>query len=241
MTFPAMSRAWHWTRPAGTCPATGAGRGRTWLSSSAERCRPSGDALDPGDGALEGGLVEQVRRRVRELVRRPVELVRPIGGIDRVPQWDLVGHDEDPLLRPLEHPAVSLGVATRRVVERLAAGKLVAPYVLPLPRAVVAERLPLQLADLDVVEQRLLEERNVAALERDLRRLDRSREARVHAQVERQVGQLLPQEPRLVAPLLSQRDRHRGIPVHALLEVERRLPVPRDHEQPHVAEPTASL
>ena len=98
-----------------------------------------------------------------------------------------------------------------------------------LPGAVLVERLTLEIADLDVVEERLLLERDVASGKCDRRRFPGAPESRVHAELDRDVRQLLTQQARLVAALLREHDRDRRIPVDPILEIERRLAVAGDH------------
>src|SRR4051794_11813980 len=91
------------------------------------------DVVDPSCGALECGLVEEERRRIRDGVRGPVEVVRAAGGIQRVADRNLVADDEHVLLRPVEERAEPARISPRRVVEALAAGKGIAANVLALP------------------------------------------------------------------------------------------------------------
>ena len=56
------------------------------------------------------------------------------------------------------------------------------------------------------------------------------------AEVERDVRNLLPEEPRLVAALLRQVDGDVRVAVDPVLEVQRRLPVPGDHVELHRTE-----
>ena len=100
-----------------------------------------------------------------------------------------------------------------------------------LTLAVARDRLALEVADLDVVEARVDLDRDVAAGERELCRLPRPPEARVHAQVEPDVRDLRAEPPGLLAPLLGQRHRDGRIPVDALLEVQRRLRVAGEEEE----------
>ena len=59
------------------------------------------------------------------------------------------------------------------------------------------------------------------------------REKRVHADIERELRHLLPEPARLLPPALGERDRHQRVAVHAPLDVERRLAVPGEDEEPH--------
>src|SRR5205823_790560 len=121
-----------------------------------------------------GVAVEEVRRRVRELVRRPIEIVRAVGGVDQVAQRNLVRNHEDRGLWALHELSEGLGVAAGGVVERLPAGERIAARALALPRPVLLERLAFEVAHVDVVEQRLDLERDAPALEGDRSRFARS-------------------------------------------------------------------
>jgi hypothetical protein len=165
----------------------------------------------------------------------PVELVRSGGRVDRVANRDLVADDEDPPLRPREQPLVRLRVPPCRVVQALAARESVRPRVLALPGPVVVDRAPLELADVDVVEERLHLERHRASLERDPRRRQRAAEARVYAEPERDPGQLDGETCRLRLALRGQTGRHGGVAVHEVPHVELRLAVPDEDEEAHGA------
>jgi len=103
-----------------------------------------------------------------------------------------------------------------------------------LPRPVGVQLLALERADVDVVEERLHDERDLLpSPERDLGRLLRAREAGVHAGAERDLLHLFPEPARLLPPALGERDRHRRVAIHAPFDVERRLAVPGEDEEPH--------
>src|SRR5207237_1189131 len=81
---------------------------------------------DPLDlvGCTEERLAgEEEGRRVRDLVVRPVEVVRAVGAVQQVPERNVVADDEDPLLGPLRQRAEGGRVAPGRLVEALAAGE----------------------------------------------------------------------------------------------------------------------
>jgi trigger factor len=105
-----------------------------------------------------------------------------------------------------------------------------------LPRSVVLDRAALELADVDVVQERLEPQRYFPPRQDDLGSLECSRKAGVDAEVELHLRQLFPQEPRLRAALLGQGDRNRGIAVDPVLEVEGRFPVTGQHVQLHGAQ-----
>ena len=133
----------------------------------------------------------------------------------------------------LEQAPGSRRVASCGVVEALAAGEgLVAPVGM-LPRAVLVERRAVEVADVDVVEERLDDERNLAARERDLGGLERAAEPRVHAGVERNVRELEPELARLLPAEVRKADRTSGVAAHAPLAVERGLGVAGEDEEPH--------
>ena len=102
-----------------------------------------------------------------------------------------------------------------------------------LPRPVILDRRALELAHVDVVEQRLAHRRDVSPGERELRRLERAAEARVHAEVERKGGELVPEQLGLGAALGRERCRNARIAVHATRQVERRMRVAGEHEEAH--------
>jgi hypothetical protein len=112
-------------------------------------------------------------------MRRRVEIVGAGGRVERVADRDLVRDDEDRALGPRDELRERATVPPRDVVEALAAGKRIAASVRALPRAVVVDRHAFELADVDVVEERLLDERDLATRERELGRLARAPEARV--------------------------------------------------------------
>ena len=141
--------------------------------------------------------------------------------------------DEDPLLAAREQPFVRVGVAERRRIEALAARERVAAPVAALPRAIDLDRVALELADVDVVEQRLDLYRHVASGERDRGRLLRAPEAGVDAEVELEPGELDGEGGRLGLSLRRQRDADGRIAVDALRHVQLRLAVADEDEQAH--------
>ncbi len=100
-----------------------------------------------------------------------------------------------------------------------------------LPGPVRLQLLAFEVAHVDVVEERLLDERDVLATgQRDLGRLPRAREARVEAGIERELRQLVPESARLLPTLLGEGDRDRRIAVDAPLDVQGRLAVTCEYE-----------
>src|SRR5579862_1319477 len=114
------------------------------------------ELLDARRRPDERGVVEEVRRRVRDPALGRVEVVRTGRGVERVAGRDLVADDEDRVLGSLDEPAERPRVATGGIVEALAAGEGHGTRVLPLPLPVGRDRVALELADVDVVEKRLL-------------------------------------------------------------------------------------
>ena len=104
-----------------------------------------------------------------------------------------------------------------------------------LPAAVLVDRPAVQLADVSVVEPCLLEPREPieALAEGEPGGLDGAREARVHAEIEIEMGDHQREVLRLDAPVLAQRDRHGRVAVDALLDVVGRVAVPGEDEKPH--------
>ena len=120
----------------------------------------------------------------------PSSVSDPAARVQRVAHRDLVADDEDASLGSRQQALEPSRIAPCSVVEALAAREgLVAP-VRVLPGAVVLDRLALEVAEVDVVEERLLEQRHAAGRDRDLGGTPRPLEARVHAEVERDVRDL---------------------------------------------------
>src|SRR5439155_10281928 len=158
--------------------------------------RPSSTALlcqllDPVRRPRKRLALEEERHRIADRVeRRPVQLVRFRRRVQRVADRDLVADDELALGAVLEQPPEPLGVPPCRVVQALAAReRLLAPQLrLELP---VARDLPtLQVAEVDVVEERLDPMRDISPLHRQRARLPRPREPRAHPEVEVNVCEL---------------------------------------------------
>src|SRR5215204_5182464 len=102
-----------------------------------------------------------------------------------------------------------------------------------LPGAVLANRRAVERADVDVVEARLLEERDGAPGEGNLNRLPCPRETRAEGNAELDVPQLFAEPARLAFSTRGQRDSPVRIAVDDLCDVQRRLTVPREDEKPH--------
>ena len=102
-----------------------------------------------------------------------------------------------------------------------------------LPRPIRVDRLAVEIADVDVVEERLDLRGDPSIEEGELRRLARSLEPRVDAEVDRNAGELGPEPSRRVASRLRERPRPRGVAVDPALDVECRLAVPAEDEEPH--------
>src|SRR5205085_10645041 len=145
---------------------------------------PAYELVDARRRPRQRRLVEEVRRRVPELVDGAVEVVRAVRGVEAVAERDLVADDEDLLLRPCEEPPEAFRIPARGVVEALAAGERVRAGVNALPGAVLVDRHALELADVDVVEERLDDHRHLAVADRERRRLEGPPEARPDAEVE---------------------------------------------------------
>ena len=118
-------------------------------------------------------------------------------------------------------------------VEALAAGKALLAVRVRRRLAVGVERLALELADADVSELLVHEMGNIASGERDVRGLDRAREGGDGDEVEWQRGELAGEPLRFLDPLLREPAVELRVAVHDLVDVEERLPVARDEEDPH--------
>src|SRR4051812_10807522 len=110
---------------------------------------------------------EQVRRGVRDVVHGGIELIGAGGGVERVAERDLVANDQHRLLVEAGELPERLCVAARGLVQALAGGKAVGPRVRTLPDAVVLDRAALEVADANVVEERLCDHGYRPAAERD--------------------------------------------------------------------------
>jgi hypothetical protein len=99
--------------------------------------------------------------------------------------------------------------------------------------AIGVEGLALELSDANVPEVVVDQVRNVAALERNVRGLESAREGGDRDEVERQRGELVCEPPRFLDPLLRQTPVEHRVAVHDMVDVEERLPVPDEEEEPH--------
>src|SRR3989442_846554 len=100
---------------------------------------PCSKALDPVDGARQGFFVEEIGRGVRQLMRRPVEIVRAVRGADRITERDLVRDDQDRRVRPFEQLPKPRRITPGGIVEGLAARERFAAGVPPLPGPVLLD------------------------------------------------------------------------------------------------------
>jgi hypothetical protein len=144
-----------------------------------------------------------------------------------------VADDEHRGLRALEQAAEAGGVPAGGVVEALTAGEGNVTRMVVLPGAVLLERRAVEVADVDVVEERLDGKRNVAPGQCDLRRLARARETSVDTCTKWDVRHLHAELMGFLPTALRQIGATRRISVHALFEVEDGLSVPGDDEEAH--------
>ena len=133
--------------------------------------------------------------------------------------------DEHRLLGPFDEQPEGTCVAPRGVVETLAARERLRAAVRPLPAPVRLGRPALEVAQVDVVEQRFLELRHLAVSEREVGGLPRAREARMHAEIERELGDLMAQPLGFCQSLGGERHRDRRVAVHAALDIQCRMRV----------------
>src|SRR3979490_2145356 len=78
-------------------------------------------------------------------------------GVECVPHGNLVADDEHRGLGALEQALERLCISERRIVQALAAWKGIVSRVRALPGAVLVERRPFEVADVDVVEEGLFD------------------------------------------------------------------------------------
>src|SRR5215217_4299955 len=209
------------------------GGASTLVAASAGTASPRCHAPGPHRGCARsnppGRIVSSAARGVGGLRRQaPHRLDGPGQRLCREEEGlgvsELVHARDDPLERA--------GIAACGVVQALSAGEGVVACVRAFVGAVRLDRLPLEVADVDVVQERLLEERYASAPERRVRRLASPAEGRVDAGVKRDVPKLEPQEPRLLDAALSEEHLHRRVAVDTADLVQRRLAVPRDDDHP---------
>jgi hypothetical protein len=143
-----------------------------------------------------------------------------------------VGYHQRNALVALGETSERSRVTQRSRIEALPAGKRVAALVLPLPRAILLDRLSLELANVDVVDIRIDLEGDVAAAQREAGRLQCPSEPRVHADVDWDVRELLAEPPGLLLAALAQSDLDARVSVYAPLDVQHGLAVPRQDEEP---------
>jgi len=166
-------------------------------------------------------------------VHGAVEVVGVADRIQRIADRDLVTDDEHALVGSCEQPAVGLGIATRGLVKTLAAGETVGSRTPVLPVAILVDRPALELPDADVVEELLLDQRHVAALECDPGGLERASEPGVHAGVQWLPPQLHAKQRRILAASLGQGRRDGGIAVDPSLLVQHRLTMAGEDVKAH--------
>jgi len=169
-------------------------------------------------------------------MRRPVEVVGPGGGVQRVPDRDLVSDDENRGFGPLEQLAIGDRITPGGVIQLLAPGEIVTSLVPPFPLAVVLDGRAFEVADVNVVHKRLDLEGDVPAGEGDLRRLPRAAEAGVEAEVDPDVRELPAEEPSLLAAILCQGHGQQEVPVDPVFQVQARLAVTSQHVELHASQ-----
>ncbi len=176
-----------------------------------------------------------MRFRVRDLhalerLGHVLPLDREQGRGDR----QAMGDDQQVRFGAREERLVCGAVPGDRVDAALAAaGDRIGERVRALPEAQVLDRTSLELTHTDVVEVRDDQTRDRPALERDVRRLARSREARGDAEVDRLVAKPLPEGLRLPASGARERVVVIRVAVQQTLGARRALAVPNEDRPVH--------
>jgi hypothetical protein len=146
-----------------------------------------------------------------------------------------VADDDDHGLGALEERPVRAGITRRGVVEALAAWKRLVAGAPLLPRPVLAECAPFQLADADVVELGDDDVRDITSVERDRRGLLGSGETRGDDKIDLERRDLMAEQPSFLLALRAQPGVDSRICVHDTRHVEPRLSMPGEQEGPHEA------
>src|SRR6185369_14007712 len=164
-SFPMRFLRWHY-------PDQVLGSGRLPTLSRASRLPgrtgaslPGENRLDAVGGARERLVVEEVRDGVLDLMRGPVERVGAACSVQCVADRDLVRDHEHGVVWEREELAEGPRVAKRGVIEAFTTRERDLAGMGVFPRAVGLELLALEVAHVDVVEERLVCQRHVAPCE----------------------------------------------------------------------------
>jgi len=144
-----------------------------------------------------------------------------------------VADDERHVFVACEQPLERGGVAERRLVQALAAGEAERRVGVRRLGAVLVDGAALQLADADVAEVVLDDAGDVATFEREVRRLDDARKRRDGGELDRDRLDLSSESLRLVDPLLGEAPVEQRVAVDDPGDVEERLAVSGEQEDPH--------
>jgi len=118
-------------------------------------------------------------------VHRRIQIIRAGGTVERIAHRDLVTDHQYGIRAAQSESRERARITAGGLFEALAAGEQIAARVGPLPGPVLGERVTLEQSDVDVVEQRLLAQRDRSAFEGDLGGLPRAREAGVYTEIDR--------------------------------------------------------
>jgi hypothetical protein len=145
----------------------------------------------------------------------------------------LVRDDQRHRFLACQEPLQSVGIATHRLVQALAAGKPIARRMLLSPRPVRANRRSVEGAGVDLVEVRLDEERDCSAVQSEVDRFAGAQEPRAYREIDLDVGDLRAEATRLRPPARREARTVSGIAAHDPPDVRGRLAVPGEDEEPH--------
>ena len=183
-----------------------------------------------GRGAPDGGLVEEIRSRVR--VGRVVEVRGTgCGGRGDVAQRDLVCDDERDLFPPGQQAPQGVRVAPQRVVDALAMGQAVARGVPVHPGPVRLDGRAVEVPGADLIEAGFDQGGHRSAGQGEVDGLLGAEQARADCEIDVEAGELRAEGSCLRSPSLGQRDGLGRVGAEHVGGVRRRFGMPRKDEQ----------
>lgn len=139
---------------------------------------------------LDGALVEEVRHRVRDPRLGSVRFAHYRGGLEDVPERELVSDDQRDGFLPREEADQSVRVTANRLVQAFTTREALAARVPLLPRPVGLDRSSVEDSGPDFIEVSLDDDRDIPTLQRKVKRLPSPREPRADREIDLDVGDL---------------------------------------------------